>query len=658
MKHLVELTGIFKFLLKSINFFFWTLQPVLDLDKGNLMKQQFISILIVFVIGSVFSPNLFAEGDVQRGKEKYKVCVSCHGDKGEGKKISNAPRISGQQSWYIARQLNNYKLGIRGAHPNDITGMQMRSMSRTLYTDKDIEDIVAYIDTLDGRGRHSGIKGNIEAGKSAFSVCVTCHGANGEGNTALNSPKIAGLQDWYVERQLHNFKNGIRGVHQKDIYGQQMRPMAMALASDQAIRDVTAYVSTLKGVSMAKPAGAKSNLVVAVVKNPVSEPLYAPCASCHGSDGEGNQRLGAPRLAGQPGWYIERQLRNWRDGIRGTHSEDIYGMQMRPMAMTLAKDADLRRVVKFITTLRGAPSEPTIKGDIGVGKTAYVTCTACHGAQGEGNKALNAPKIAGLPDWYVARQLKSFKKGLRGTHEKDIYGQQMRPMAIALANDEAMNNVAAYVATFEEKLVAVTEKISEPASTETAAVSFQGSAEKGKASFAFCVSCHGADGAGNKALNAPRIAGQQAWYVKRQLAAFKSGMRGTHSEDLYGQQMRPMAMTLTSEQAIADVSAYVNSLQGTVSETTIQGDVTAGKASYAVCVSCHGANGEGNKDLNAPKISGMQDWYIVRQLQYFKKGIRGSNPKDTYGMQMRPMSMTLPDDKAIENVAAYISTLK
>ena len=620
------------------------------------MKQQFISFLIVFVIGSVLSSNLYAAGDVQRGKEKYKVCVSCHGDKGEGKKISNAPRISGQQSWYIARQLNNYKQGIRGAHPNDITGMQMRSMSRTLYTDKDIEDIVAYIDTLDGRGRHSGINGNIEAGKSAFSVCVTCHGANGEGNTALNSPKIAGLQDWYVERQLHNFKNGIRGVHQKDIYGQQMRPMAMALSSDQAIRDVTAYVSTLKGVSMAKPAGAKSILVAAVVKSPVSEPLYAPCASCHGSDGEGNQRLGAPRLAGQPGWYIERQLRNWREGIRGTHSEDIYGMQMRPMAMTLIKD--LRRVVQFITTLRGTPSEPTIKGDIDVGKTAYVTCTACHGAQGEGNKALNAPKIAGLPDWYVARQLKSFKKGIRGTHEKDIYGQQMRPMAMALANDEAMNNVAAYVATFKEKLVAVTEKTSEPASTETAAVSFQGSAENGKALYAICVSCHGADGAGNKALNAPRIAGQQVWYVKRQLAAFKSGMRGTHSEDIYGQQMRPMAMTLTSEQAIADVSAYVNSLQGTVSETTIQGDVTAGKAAYAVCVSCHGANGEGNKDLNAPKISGMQDWYIVRQLQYFKKGIRGSNPKDTYGKQMAPMAMTMPDDKAIENVAAYISTLK
>ena len=299
-----------------------------------------------------------------------------------------------------------------------------------------------------------------------------------------------------------------------------------------------------------------------------------------------------------------------------------------------------------------------IKGNIEAGKSAFSVCVTCHGANGEGNTALNSPKIAGLPDWYVERQLHNFKKGIRGVHQKDIYGQQMRPMAMALANDEAMKNVAAYVATFKEKMVAVEEKTSEPDSLETVTLSSLGSAENGKALYSVCVSCHGADGAGNKALNAPRIAGQQVWYLKRQLAAFKSGMRGTHSEDIYGMQMRPMSMTLTNEQAIADVSAYVNSLDGPISETTIKGDVTAGKASYMVCVSCHGANGEGNKGLNAPKLSGMQDWYIARQLQHFKKGIRGANPKDTYGMQMAPMAMTLPDNKAIENIAAYISTLR
>ena len=98
--------------------------------------------------------------------------------------------------------------------------------------------------------------------------------------------------------------------------------------------------------------------------------------------------------------------------------------------------------------------------------------------------------------------------------------------------------------------------------------------------------------------------------------------------------------------------------KGKKSDPTFQADSNAGKALYAVCASCHGANGEGNKALNAPTIAGQQDWYIARQLYNFKNGIRGSHPEDTYGQQMRPMSMSLVDDKAIKNVSAYISSLK
>ena len=308
------------------------------------MKEHYISGIIIFVLGTAFSTNVFAEGDLGRGEAKYKVCAACHGENGEGRKIANAPRISGQHSWYIARQLNNFKNGVRGAHINDITGMQMRPMAMTLATDQDIEDVLVYVESLNGRGKHSGVKGNIEKGESAYAVCVTCHGANGQGNKTLNAPKIAGLPDWYVERQLNNFKSGIRGVHAKDIFGQQMRPMAMALLNDEAVRDMTVFVASLKSSSVSKPVTvASSSNTVTNVQAPVSEPLYAPCASCHGSEGEGNQKLGAPRLAGQHAWYLERQLRNWRDGIRGTHSEDLFGIQMRPMAMTLIKDSDLKR---------------------------------------------------------------------------------------------------------------------------------------------------------------------------------------------------------------------------------------------------------------------------------------------------------------------------
>jgi cytochrome c oxidase subunit II len=91
--------------------------------------------------------------------------------------------------------------------------------------------------------------------------------------------------------------------------------------------------------------------------------------------------------------------------------------------------------------------------------------------------------------------------------------------------------------------------------------------------------------------------------------------------------------------------------------TFAAGDAAKGKTLYATCGACHGANAEGQEALNAPKLAGQEEWYIVRQLQNFKNGVRGANPKDTYGMQMAPMSQTLPTDQAMADVAAYIKSL-
>ena len=186
-----------------------------------------------------------------------------------------------------------------------------------------------------------------------------------------------------------------------------------------------------------------------------------------------------------------------------------------------------------------------------------------------------------------------------------------------------------------------------------------GDPTSGKASYAVCMACHGADGTGNKALNAPSIAGQESWYVERQLKNFKSGIRGSNSKDTYGMQMRPMALTLSNDQAVADMAAYISTMpMKKILESTVKGDVSAGKASYMICQTCHGPKGGGNKALNAPKLTGLQDWYIVRQLKNFKAGIRGTKSGDNYGMQMRPMAMTLTNDEAIKNVAAYIATFE
>lgn len=100
---------------------------------------------------------------------------------------------------------------------------------------------------------------------------------------------------------------------------------------------------------------------------------------------------------------------------------------------------------------------------------------------------------------------------------------------------------------------------------------------------------------------------------------------------------------------------------GTLAALSVTGavaqDAERGKTLYATCGACHGPNGEGMEALNAPALAGQESWYTIRQLQNFKSGVRGSNPKDIYGMQMAPMAQTLPDDQAIADVAAYIQSL-
>ena len=184
-----------------------------------------------------------------------------------------------------------------------------------------------------------------------------------------------------------------------------------------------------------------------------------------------------------------------------------------------------------------------------------------------------------------------------------------------------------------------------------------GDPAKGKASYEVCAVCHGASGEGTPELNVPKIGGQEEWYVARQLQNFKTGLRAPNTSDVYGTQMRALSMTLADDQEIADVSAYVASLSPSAVADTVNGDAAQGKASYATCTACHGANGEGNQALNSPKLAGQHDWYIVRQLQNYKSGVRGGDPKNLFDTQMRPMAMVLTTDAAVNNVAAYINSL-
>ncbi|PCK07564.1 MAG: cytochrome c oxidase subunit II [Alteromonadaceae bacterium] len=188
-------------------------------------------------------------GDPKIGQVLYAICSGCHQKNGEGNGALNAPKLAMQSSKYLIRQLHYYKQGVRGAHEQDEYGKQMANMAAVLADDAAINHVVSYIATLGNgdseREKPSITSGNIDSGKSLFRKCSVCHGHQGEGNNALNAPRLAGLQDWYLKRQLLNYKNEVRGKHEHDNFGKQMMLMANMLNSEQQIDDIVTYINRL-----------------------------------------------------------------------------------------------------------------------------------------------------------------------------------------------------------------------------------------------------------------------------------------------------------------------------------------------------------------------------------------------------------------------------
>ena len=170
------------------------------------------------------------------------------------------------------------------------------------------------------------------------------------------------------------------------------------------------------------------------------------CTTCHGVELRGNVSVDAPRLNGMEGWYLKNQMLAFKQGHRGTHPEDLIGMEMQPQAESLS-DEQIEDVVAFVTALpeRTEIIEHTVDGNAQRGETLYASCGACHGPGGEGNKLMNAPALAGQSDWYLVRQLEKYKAGARGYDNADMLGQQMKAATAVLTDAQEVRDVVAYI---------------------------------------------------------------------------------------------------------------------------------------------------------------------------------------------------------------------
>jgi cytochrome c oxidase subunit 2 len=177
---------------------------------------------------------------------------------------------------------------------------------------------------------------------------------------------------------------------------------------------------------------------------------YAMCLACHGPTGAGNPALQSPRITGLPAWYLAESVKKFKAGMRGADPADVFGAQMKMMATVApatATDKGLADLTAHIAGLAHQADAATIKGNADKGKALYAaTCTQCHGEKGEGNVALLVPPLNTQPDWYVKNQLVKFRNGQRGAHANDKTGAIMTKYAKALADDQAINDLATHIA--------------------------------------------------------------------------------------------------------------------------------------------------------------------------------------------------------------------
>lgn len=185
--------------------------------------------------------------------------------------------------------------------------------------------------------------GDAAAGKEMTAVCSACHGADGN-SAAATFPKLAGLGEKYLLKQLMDIRDGARPI--PTMVGQ------LDGKSDQDLANVAAfYASQARSGSQADP-----ELVALgekVYRSGVAERNVAACTACHSPTGKGNAPAGFPALAGQHADYIAAQLKAYRKGYEDEtgRTNDGDTKIMRTTAFGLS-DKEIEAVASYASGLK------------------------------------------------------------------------------------------------------------------------------------------------------------------------------------------------------------------------------------------------------------------------------------------------------------------
>jgi len=190
-------------------------------------------------------------------------------------------------------------------------------------------------------------------------------------------------------------------------------------------------------------------------------------------------------------------------------------------------------------------------GDVNKGESLSVQCVACH--SNDGNSASPMfPKIAGLGEKYLLKQLKDIQSK-----------QRIVPEMTGLLDNKSDADLADLAAFFDSKTLQLSGakelKVKTNASIEVdslvlgARIYRAGNAEAGVPA---CSGCHSPTGNGNAPAAFPRLGGQYAAYIEKQLKAFRAGERANDGDAMI---MRSIAQRMTDAE-IASVANFISGL--------------------------------------------------------------------------------------------------
>ena len=180
--------------------------------------------------------------------------------------------------------------------------------------------------------------GDPEAGEANAAVCASCHGEGGAKPIMGAYPKLSGLGEKYLYRQLVAIKEGDRQIAEMTGLLDNM--------SDDDLQDLAAYFDEQNmGVQQANPDLIDEGAALYRGGNLASG--VPACAGCHNPQGKGNEPAGYPRLGGQNADYVTKQLKAYRDGERNT------GQNAAIMMDVAAKltDSEIEAVANYISGL-------------------------------------------------------------------------------------------------------------------------------------------------------------------------------------------------------------------------------------------------------------------------------------------------------------------